>query len=95
MCLLIAIQLYPVPVIRLARLGVDINEQKKPYGTLLLSLAIEKTAGAAEHAGVYALIVDAKDEQAKKFYRHHGFYELQSNSLTLFIPLAEAVALKS
>lgn len=39
---------------------------------------------------VYALIVDAKDEQAAAFYRHHGFIALQSNPLALFLPLATA-----
>jgi hypothetical protein len=31
--------------------------------------------------------VDAKDEQAAAFYRHHGFLALQSDPLTLFLPL--------
>ena len=86
---------YPVPVVRLARLGVDIHEQGKQYGTLLLSLAVEKTAAAGEYAGIYALVVDAKDERAKRFYQHHGFYELQSDGMTLFLPLAEAAALNA
>jgi len=85
---------YPVPVVRLARLGVDRNEQGKQYGTLLLSLAVAKTIEAGEYAGIYALIVDAKDGRAKQFYQHHGFYELQSDDMTLFIPLAEAAVLK-
>jgi GNAT superfamily N-acetyltransferase len=84
---------YPVPVVRLARLGVDVGEQGKQYGTLLLSLAVEKTAAAGEYAGIYALVVDAKAERAKQFYQHHGFYELQSDSMTLFLPLAEAAVL--
>jgi hypothetical protein len=36
----------------------------------------------------YALVVDAKDDTAAKFYRHHGFLETASEPLTLFLPLA-------
>jgi hypothetical protein len=32
--------------------------------------------------------VDAKDEAAAAFYRHHGFIALPDASLTLFLPLA-------
>jgi hypothetical protein len=36
---------------------------------------------------VYALVVDAKDEQAESFYRHHGFVAFGSTSRTLILPL--------
>jgi len=32
--------------------------------------------------------VDAKDEAAAAFYRHHGFIALPDAPLTLFLPLA-------
>ena len=38
----------------------------------------------------YALVVDAKDEEAASFYRHHGFLQLATKPLTLFLPLATA-----
>lgn len=38
----------------------------------------------------YALVVDAKDDIAANFYRHHGFLELTGEPLTLFLPLATA-----
>jgi hypothetical protein len=34
------------------------------------------------------LTVDAKDEAAVAFYRHHGFITLPDSPLTLFLPLA-------
>jgi len=37
---------------------------------------------------IYALMVDAKDEQAMAFYLHHGFIELPDTPRTLFLPLA-------
>lgn len=36
----------------------------------------------------YALLVDAKDETAAAFFRHHGFIALPDSPLTLFLPLA-------
>ena len=36
---------------------------------------------------VYALVVDAKDEQAENFYRHHGFVALGSTPRSLILPL--------
>jgi hypothetical protein len=35
----------------------------------------------------YALLVDAKDEQAARFYEHYGFTALQDAPLTLYLPL--------
>lgn len=37
---------------------------------------------------VYALIVDAKDDQAVQFYRHHGFATFGSLPRQLVLPLA-------
>ena len=35
-----------------------------------------------------ALLVDAKDDEAAAFYRHHGFIRLPESPLMLFLPLA-------
>ncbi len=37
---------------------------------------------------VYALVVDAKHEQAESFYRHHGFVALGSSPRSLILPLS-------
>ena len=37
-------------------------------------------------------MVDAKDEAVAAFYRHHGFIALPGLPLTLFLPLATAIA---
>ena len=47
--------------------------------------AIERAARS--DIAVYALVVDAKDEQAKKFYLHHGFISFDSVPMTLILPL--------
>jgi len=37
-------------------------------------------------------MVDAKDEAAAAFYRHHGFTALPDSPLTLFLPLATVLS---
>lgn len=82
---------YPIPAILLARLGVDQSAQGQGYGELLLMDAIKRCALVSRHTGVYALVVDAKHEQAKRFYERFGFAQVQSNALTLYLPLATAI----
>jgi GNAT superfamily N-acetyltransferase len=53
--------------------------------TALLADALRRAATAEISA--YALIVDAKDEEAAQFYRHHGFMAFPEQPLFLFYPL--------
>ena len=74
---------YPsVPAVRMGRLAVDHRFKGQGLGAALLADALER----AQHAEIaaFALVVDAKDEQASAFYRHHGFTALSEASLTLF-----------
>jgi hypothetical protein len=41
----------------------------------------------AELSAVYAVIVDAIDENAKNFYLKYGFLPLRDNGLSCFLPL--------
>jgi hypothetical protein len=36
-------------------------------------------------------VVDAKDEAAARFYRHHGFEAFSGRASRLFLPVAKAV----
>ena len=38
--------------------------------------------------GVFALVVDAKDETAAAFYKRHGFVGFSSSTLTFVLPIA-------
>lgn len=81
---------YPtVPVARLGRLAVDKEWRGQGLGGALLWDAIERAARSEIVA--YAILVDAKDDNAAAFYRHHGFLTLGSGQHTLFLPLASAV----
>jgi hypothetical protein len=37
--------------------------------------------------GVFALVVDAKDDAAAAFYRHHGFHDLLGNGKQMILAL--------
>jgi GNAT superfamily N-acetyltransferase len=80
---------YPVPCFRLGRLAVSENHQGKNYGKMLLGCAISRCMEVRKHIGAYALIVDALDEQAKKFYEHFGFIPFQDIPLKLYLPFGK------
>lgn len=61
---------YPIPVMILARLAVDKDEHGRGLGRGLLKDALLRTAQAADIAGIRALLVHAKDDEAKAFYEH-------------------------
>lgn len=63
---------YPVPVIILTRLGVDLSEQGNGLGSALVRDALLQCASIADRAGVRALLVHAESEQAAGFYRRLG-----------------------
>jgi ribosomal protein S18 acetylase RimI-like enzyme len=78
---------YPtVPAVRVGRLAVDLAHKGQGLGGALLADALHRSAGS--EIAAYALMVDAKDEGAAAFYRHHGFIALPDSPRTLFLPLA-------
>ena len=77
-----------IPVVLLARMGVDSNHKKKGLGEYLLKFAFKCAWDISQLAGCYAVVVDAKDEQIKEFYTKYGFMELPDRPLRLFLPIA-------
>jgi ribosomal protein S18 acetylase RimI-like enzyme len=78
---------YPsVPAVRMGRLAVDLAFKGKGLDGALLADALDRAARA--EIAAFALVVDAKDQTAEAFYRHHGFIALPDSPLTLFLPLA-------
>ncbi len=78
---------YPVPCFRMGRLACRIDQQGRGLGKLLVGCAVDRCLKAREQVAAYALIVDAKDETAKRFYEHFGFRRLMDRDLTLYLPL--------
>lgn len=81
-----------VPAILLGRLAVDKRAHGRSLGRTLLLEAIERAAEVRRHVGVWAIVVDASDEPAARFYEHHGFKRLPHQPSRLFLPLKEAAA---
>lgn len=78
---------YPtVPTVRMDRLAVDQAFKGQGLGGALLADALHRTARSEIAAN--ALMVDAKDDAAAAFYRHHGFIPLPDSPLAMFLPLA-------
>lgn len=78
---------YPtVPAVRLGRLAVDLEFQGQGLGGALLADALDRAARS--EIAAHALVVDATNEMAAVFYRHHGFISLPDSSHILCLPLA-------
>ena len=78
---------YPaVPTVRMGRFAVDKEFQKRGIGKGLLANAINR-AMRSEVAS-YAMVVDAKSNEAASFYQHQGFIGIPDAPLMLFFPFA-------
>jgi GNAT superfamily N-acetyltransferase len=80
---------HPVPIMLLARLATDRRWQGQGVGKALLRDAMLRTLQAAEIAGIRALAVHAKDEEARRFYEHFDFVASPTDPLHLFVLLKD------
>lgn len=81
-----------VPAVRMGRLAIDnAFKGQGPGGALLADALI-----LASHSDIasYAMIVEARDDAAAAFSRHHGFIAFPDRNLSLFLPLATAQSLQ-
>jgi ribosomal protein S18 acetylase RimI-like enzyme len=77
---------YPsIPAVRMGRLAVDQAARGRGLGGALLADALARSA--ASDIAAYALIVDAKDDEAVAFYVHHGFTAFAGRPRTLYLSL--------
>jgi ribosomal protein S18 acetylase RimI-like enzyme len=80
---------YPtLPAVRIGRLAVDRRFQRRGLGELMLINAVHRTIQDA--AAAFALLVDAKNDEAVAFYERYGFSAIAGRPRTLFLPLATA-----
>lgn len=77
---------YPIPCIRIARLAIDKDEQRKGFGKKLLTDAFLRIINVSKSVGVKLIIVDAK-ESSISFYTQYGFEKLKEESLTYYLPI--------
>jgi GNAT superfamily N-acetyltransferase len=79
---------YPlVPATLLGRLAVDRRQQGRGYGRFLLADALYRSARS--EIASFAVIVDAKDENAGRFYDRESFLPFPDQPLRLFRPMAD------
>ncbi|MFM8746845.1 MAG: GNAT family N-acetyltransferase [Aestuariivirga sp.] len=80
---------HAVPVMLLARLAVDRQAQGQGLGKALLKDALLRTADAAQIAGIRALLVHAKDEEARAWYERFDFEPSPTDPWHLFLLLKD------
>ena len=83
---------YPlVPATLLGRLAVDRQHQGKGYGRFLLADALGR-AVRSEIAS-FAVVADAKNEAARRFYERESFLAFPDQPMKLFRPMADIATL--
>jgi GNAT superfamily N-acetyltransferase len=76
---------HPISVVLLARLAVDKTLLKQGAGAALLTDALVRISNAADIVGARALLVHAKDDEARSFYEHFDFEPSPSDPMHLFL----------
>jgi GNAT superfamily N-acetyltransferase len=80
---------HPIPLMVLARLAVDRRARGEGLGAGLLKDALLRTLAAADIAGLRALAVHAKDDEARAFYQRFDFIASPVEPLHLFVLLKD------
>jgi GNAT superfamily N-acetyltransferase len=78
-----------VPAALIGRLAVDLRFQGRGVGRRLLGSACQKALAAADTLAAWAVVVDAKDEEAERFYRRFGFAPLPEQPRRLFLTMKQ------
>jgi GNAT superfamily N-acetyltransferase len=84
---------HPIPVILLARLAIDVSLQGKGIGPALPKDALLRVAQAADMIGARALLVHAKDDNAKGFYEHFDFEPSPSDPYHMLLIMKDLLRL--
>lgn len=82
-----------VPVSVIGRLAVSKSHAGRGLGADLLADALRRIVMASQSIGIGAVLIQAKDEAAKRFYlRCAEWLEYPADSRTLFLPIETVVA---
>lgn len=82
----------PVPCLLLGQLATDVAWVGRGVATGLLRHALVRSVEGARLVGGRALVVNALDEDAAKFWQRHGFMPSKDNPLVLFRSIADISA---
>ena len=78
---------HPVPAALIGRLVVSNAAQGQGVGKMLLADAIKRTLAVSDQIAIYAMVVDAINDNVKGFYDQFGFTRIDDGSPRLFLPL--------
>ena len=82
-----------IPVSVIGRLAVTKSYARRGLGADILADALRRIAIASQSIGIAAVLVQAKDEDAKRFYLSCAeFIEYPEDSRTLFLPIDTVIA---
>lgn len=76
-----------VPATLLGRLAVSENFRGQGIGELLLLDALKRALGNTREIVSAAVVIDARDERARRFHLHHDFIPLTTPPNRLFYPM--------
>lgn len=80
---------YPqVPATLIGRLAVSAEHRGQGLGEHLLMDALKRCLDGSKHIASTAVVVDAKNDDAKRFYRKYGFIEILNKPNRLYLPMA-------
>ncbi|MDR3068078.1 MAG: GNAT family N-acetyltransferase [Cellulomonas sp.] len=65
-----------IPAVLVARLALDRSLHGQGLGTCLLLDALDHLADAVDQVAGRLVVVDAIDDDAVRFYAHHGFHQI-------------------
>lgn len=83
---------YPlIPATLLGRLAVDRRYQGRGYGRFLLADALYRAVRS--QIAAFAIIVEAKDDNARRFYERESFLPFPDQPMKLFRPMADIAKL--
>jgi predicted GNAT family N-acyltransferase len=85
---------YPqLPATLLGRLAVHTEAQGNGYGELLLYDSLQRALGVSTQIASCAVVVDAKNDKARSFYKKYGFFEVVDVDDRLMLPMKTVAAM--
>jgi predicted GNAT family N-acyltransferase len=79
---------YPLlPAVLIGRLAVDRAFTGQGWGEILLVDALRRSLAQSRQIAAMAVVVDAKDAAARRFYERYGFQPLVEHQNRLFVPM--------
>ena len=78
-----------LPAVLLGRLAVDTRYRGRGFGELLMTDALRRSLAQSDQIAAMAVVVDAKDETARRFYEKYGFRRFADDEHRLFISMSD------